>query len=500
MLKVDQYEYIRTAHRVYGKKIREIARDTGHSRNTIKKALKEEYIGYKARGSQPYPVLGPYINIIDKWLESDKATPKKQRHTAIRIYHRLQYEHGYEGGESTVRRYVRDARIRLGVSTPDVFIPLDPLLGQEAEVDWGICHAVLGGEYVKLKLFCMRSKGSGKHFVQCFPCERQQALFEGHIEAFDFFGGVFPVLIYDNLTTAVEKVLRGKDRKLQESYEKFRAYYSFTARFCNPGQGHEKGGVEGLVGYARRNYMVPIPEVESLAQLNQGLLEQCLRYGTHRMAGREKTVEELYEEEKQHLLTVPQMPFSNVDIRSGKVDKYSTVIVDKNRYSVPTRYGGLKVQIILSVNGVDIFQGSRKIASHERLYGNNKWQLNPLHYLELISQRPFSFEAARPIRQWRKEWPRCLEQLLERFCKKQEQTKGTKDFIQVLMLFKEHDKADVINAVEAAIVANISSSGAVEHILLNAITPPEECVKPLDNWQTLSPPDISVYNQIGGEI
>jgi transposase len=500
MLKVDQYEYIRTAYRVYGKGIREIARDTGHSKNTIKKALREEYTEYKVRESQPYPVLGPFIPIIDKWLLSDKEKPKKQRHTAVRIYHRLNYENGYKGAESTVRRYVRDARLRLGVAPSNVFIPLDPQLGQEAEMDWGTCRAILGGENVKLKLFCMRSKGSGKHFVQCFPCERQQALYEGHIRAFSFFGGVFPVLIYDNLTTAVEKVLRGKDRKLRESFKRFRAYYNFKTRFCNPGKGHEKGGVEGLVGYARRNYMVPVPVADSLEQLNERLLEECLCYGTHRMEGREKTVNELYEEENQHLLTLPQVPFSNIDVRSGKVDKYSTVIVDKNRYSVPSRYCGLKTQVILRVDSVDIYQGSRKIASHQRLYGNNKWQLDPLHYLELISQRPFSFESARPIRQWRKEWPRCLEQLLTRFCERQGQTKGIKDFITVLMLYKEHDEADIIKAVKAAITANISSSGAVEHILHNAITPSGKSILPLDNWQTLPPPDLSVYGQIGGEI
>ncbi len=500
MLTVDQYEYIRIAHRVYGKGIRQIARDTGHSRNTIKKALRGEYSGYKSREHQPYPVLSPFLHIIDKWLEGDKERPRKQRHTAVRIYHRLRYEHGYEGSESTVRRYVCDARIRLGINMPDVFIPLDPQLGLEAEVDWGTCHAILAGEYVKLKLFCMRSKGSGKHFVQCFPCERQQALFEGHILAFSFFGGVLPVLIYDNLTTAVQKILRGKERKLQESFEKFRAYYNFTPRFCNPGQGHEKGGVEGLVGYARRNYMVPVPEADSLEQVNRHLLEQCIAYGDHRMAGREKMVNELYEEEKQHLLPLPQVPFSNVEPRSGKVDKYSTVIIDKNRYSVPTRYAGLKVQVILKVDHVDIYQGSQKIASHPRLYGNNKWQLNPLHYLELISRRPQAFESARPIRQWREVWPECLEHLLKHFCHKQGHTGGTKDFIKVLMLFKEHDGGDVINAVEDAMAANVSSSEAVAHILRNAITPKDTSVLPLDNWQTLPSPDLSVYGQIGGAV
>jgi transposase len=450
MITVDQYNYIRTAHRVYGKKIRAIARDTGHSRNTVRKALSKEHCGYSARKDQPYPVLGQYLDIIDRWLKGDKDKPKKQRHTAKRIYSRLCYEHGFKGSDRTVRKYVHDARRLLGLDNSLVFIPLDPELGFEAEVDWGTSHAILAGEYVKLKMFCMRSKGSGKHFVQCFPCERQQALFEGHIQAFDFFSGVFSTLIYDNLTTAVDKVLRGRDRKLHESFLKFQAYYNFTPRFCNPGQGHEKGGVEGLVGYARRNYMVPIPEAQGLEELNRRLLEECLAYGNHRMSGREETVNELYEKEKRHLLPIPGVRFSNIETFSGKVDKYSTMIMDKNRYSVPTRY--------------------------------------------------VAFESARPIRQWREVWPECLERLLGRFCEKQGHTRGTKDFINVLMLFKEHKKEDVVSAVEEAISAGVSSSEAVEHILISRIAPVEHSPVPLDNWETLSPPDVSVYSSIGGVL
>jgi transposase len=330
MLKVDQYDYIRTAYRVYGKKIKQIARETGHSRNTIKKVLRGEYIGYKPRVQQPYPVLSPYLKVIDRWLEDDKERPKKQRHTAVRVYNRLLQEHGFKGSEPTVRRYVREARLRLGVGARQAFIPSDPQASFEAEVDWGRCTAILGGKETRLKLFCMRSKFSGKHFVRCYPCERQQALFDGHIHAFAFFGGVFPVLIYDNLTTAVQKVLRGKKRILQESYDKFRSYYNFAPRFCNRGQGHEKGGVEGLVGYSRRNYMVPVPDAESLEELNKKLLQDCLSYGDHRIAGRERTVNELYEAEKDHLIPLPDIPFSNLEAYSGKVDKYSTVIIDKN--------------------------------------------------------------------------------------------------------------------------------------------------------------------------
>ncbi len=184
----------------------------------------------------------------------------------------------------------------------------------------------------------MRSKYSGKHFVRVYPCERQQAFFDAHLHALQFFGGIFPVLIYDNLTTAVRKVLQGKSRIEQESFRKFRVYHSFTARFTNPAAGNEKGGVEGLVGFARRNYMVPIPEAESLEVLNTQLFEQCQSYGSHTIAGREHTVEVLHEQEYDLLMPMPEAVFSNLQSLTGKVDKYATVIVDKNRYSVPTNY------------------------------------------------------------------------------------------------------------------------------------------------------------------
>jgi hypothetical protein len=225
-----------------------------------------------------------------------------------------------------------------------------------------------------------------------------------------------------------------------------------------------------------------------------------MAHGEHRIAGREKTVNELYEEEKKRLLSLPQIPFSNIESYSGKADKYSTLIVDKNRYSVPTRYAGLRVQAIVYVDRLELFQGSKKIASHRRLYGNNKWQLDPLHYLELISRRPLAFSAARPIRQWRERWPASLEALLERFCDKQGPNRGTKDFIKVLMLFREHDEGRVIEAVEKAVSAQVSTSDAVEHILLSAQEPKGFSFDPLESWPRLSPPDISVYSRIGGKL
>ena len=353
---MDQYDYIRTGHRVYGKSLRGIARETGHDRKTIRKILRGEHSGYGRRQSQPHPVLGPYLDLIDSWLESDKDAPKKQRHTATRVYHRLVSEEGFKGGATTVRQYVRKAKISLGVDGGKAFIPLEPDCGKEAEADWGGAVAIIGGEETRLKFFCIRSKYSGKHYVRFYPCERQAAFFDAHMQAFSFFGGVFRTVVYDNLTSAVEKVLKGKERREQETFRKFHSYYNFTARFCNVDSGNEKGGVEGLVGFARRNYMVPIPRAENLEDLNEQMLRSCIKYGSHRIDGREKSVEELFEDERVHLLTVPSHPFSNIETVESKVNPYSTVILDKNRYSVPTCYVGFPVNAILGVARVGIFQ------------------------------------------------------------------------------------------------------------------------------------------------
>lgn len=494
---MDQYEFIRTAHRVYGKNISELSRMTGHSRNTVKKALRGEPWGYQERENQPFPVLGPYLGIIDEWLQDDLRQPKKQRHTARRVYNRLRAEHGYEGGESTVRRYVKFTKRRLGLAGAAAYVPGDPESGYEAEVDWGAATAILGGKRTPIKYFCMRSKYSGKHFVRAYLCERQQAFFDAHLHAFQFFLGIFAILIYDNLSSAVRKVLQGRNRIEQETFRKFRAYHNFEARFTNPDSGNEKGGVEGLVGYVRRNYLVPVPEASDLEELNERLLQECESYGSHVMAGREQTVEALYEKEKTHLLALPKEVYTNQIVLVGRVDKYSTVVVDKNRYSVPASYAGQEVSVALGVDKVDIHLKSRRLASHKRLYGNNKWQLDPDHYLDLLKKRPQAYHSARPIRQWRTNWPECLQKLQDRFCETQGETKGIKDFITVLMLYRSFAGAEVEAAVQLAMEKGISSGEGVRH-LLHAGNEANRSIPTLSGWKSLPASDVSQYGQLGG--
>jgi transposase len=496
MIRMKKYEYIRSAKRVYGKSIHQISKETGHDRKTIRKVLRGEPYEYSHRERQPYPVLGAHLNTIDEWLTADKEQPKKQRHTARRVYKRLRKEKGYSGSESAVRHYVGEAKRRLGLSISNVFIPCNPECGKEAEIDWGCAAAYIGGVRVAIRLFCMRSRYSGKKFVRAYFCERQQAFFDGHMHAFEFFGGIYRVLVYDNLTSAVKQILKGKSRLEQESFVKFRAYYNFSPRFCNPASGHEKGGVEGMVGYVRRNYLVPLPRVESLEELNEYLLGQCLADGSQRVEGKEGCVDELFEQEKSHLISLPCSPYSNIMIGDGKVNHYSTVLVDKNHYSVPTCYAGLKTKINISIDEVEIFRDGKRIARHKRLFANNKWQLEPQHYLELIQQRPGSFDTARPIQQWRAGWPKALESLLARFQTNQGETAGIKDFINVLLLYGNYPAGEVDAAVELAVENNISSSEAVVHILLHSKL--ESSFKPLSSWPTTLPSDVNVYMQLGG--
>ncbi len=496
MLKVEQYEFIRTGHRVYGLTISELARRSGHSRNTIRKMLESEYTGYSPRKHQPFPVLEPYMAIINAWLEEDKQQHKKQKHTARRIYTRLVREYGFQGAESSVRRYVRMVKGDYGMKKNKAYIPGDPDVGREAEADWGTFTAVIAGQSRQLKFFCMRSKYSGKCFVRAYPVERQQALFDAHMHAFVFFEGIFSRLIYDNMTPAVQKVLKGNKRVEQDNFVRFRSYYTFESIFCNRGQGHEKGGVEGLVGFARRNFLVPVPRAETLEDLNRHLLAECMAYGDHVISGRQSTVNELFEQEKAHLIGLPTKPYSNEILLDGKVDHYSTVVLDKNRYSVPIRYAGFKVRAQLGVDKVNIYYGGRKIAGHARAYGNNKWVLEPDHYLELLHQRPGAFATARPIKQWRSIWPQNHERLLERLTTAQGTSKGTREFIEVLMLYRDHTPAEIDGAIEKALASGVSSGEAVKHL---AKAPAMEFVPAgLQSWPSLPQADISIYSKLGG--
>ena len=218
LIGMDQYESIRTLHRVYEQSIRGIARQTGHHRETIRKAIQGEEPKYRRIQPVSSPVMDPVVPLIKKWIENDRSRPRKQRHTAHRIYERLVVEQGFEGGESTVRRWVREYKASQGYSAVEAVVPLDPEVAREAEVDWGTAWVKMAGEERQVKLFCMRSRYSGKPYVRAYPWERQEMFFDAHMRAFAYYEGVFEEIVYDNLSTAVKKIVRGKKRIEQERF------------------------------------------------------------------------------------------------------------------------------------------------------------------------------------------------------------------------------------------------------------------------------------------
>ena len=261
MIDVESWEQIRRAYYLEQKSIREIERETGHAWRTLKRIIESgEPSKYVLNEGRDAPKLGPYREEISELLKQNQHLPVKQRYTSSRIYQLLR-EKGFTGSESTVRHYV--GQVRKAQRKPAVFLPLTFDPGQDAQVDWGEAQVILAGEQVTAQLFVMRLCYSRRTFVMAFPSQKQEAFFQGHVEAFHHFGGVPRRLTYDNLTTAVQKILQGKERQEQERFLTLRGTYLFDSHFCTPGAGHEKGGVEHGIGFVRRQYLVPLPEVSS---------------------------------------------------------------------------------------------------------------------------------------------------------------------------------------------------------------------------------------------
>ena len=295
----------------------------------------------------------------------------------------------------------------------------------------------------------------------------------GHIRGFDWYGGVFPTLVFDNLKTAVKQILRGKGRVEQTRFTAFRAHYTFEARFCNPARGQEKGGVEGLVGFARRNFLVPVPEVTDFEELNAQLLERCATDDQRRIGGRsdDPTIGERHGAERAYLLALPGTRFENTKVVGVRISRYQTAQVDQNRYSVPTAYVGRRLWAHIGCDRVSFYADQKKVAEHARAFGHSDWRIDPLHYLELIRRKVASFESARPIRQWRPRWPAHYETLLERLRDRHGYSRGTREFIGILQLHQDWDLDRVSSAIQEALDAHCIELEAVRHILMREDTP-----------------------------
>jgi len=462
MYAVEVYASVRQFVFVQGRSQREAARVFGLSRETIGKICRFSLPpGYTRTKPVDKPKLGPLLPVVDAILEDDRTAPVKQRHTAKRIFERLRDEHGYGGGYTVVKDYVRLSRVR----GRETFVPLAHPPGH-AQVDFGEAVGVIGGVEQKIHFLCMDLPQSDACFVKAFPRETTEAFLDGHVSAFDFFGGIPQSILYDNTSIAVAKILGDGKRERTRAFSELVSHYLFSDRFGRPGKGNDKGKVEGLVKYARRNFMTPKPQAASYDALNADLLKRCLARQSEHAGRHAQTIGERLTADIAALRPLPTVPLEPCEKRSARVSSTALVRYRGNDYSVPTRFGFQDVVVKGFVDEVVILSGAEEIARHVRSYGSGDFVADPLHYLALIETKPNALDQAAALQDWAlPDVFAHLRQLLEGRMGR----KGKREYIQVLRLLEAMSMEVVAHAVTQSIHMGAISFDAVKQIALARI-------------------------------
>jgi transposase len=489
---MDLWTEIRRKVLVEGVSQRQIRREFRIGSETLKKILANaEPPGYRLGVARPKPMLGAFTGVIDQILDDDRDAPPKQRHTGRRIFERLRDEHGYRGGISQVRDYVA----RTKRHAKEVFVPLSHPPG-EAQFDFGEATVVIAGERCKAAFAVMTLPFSDAWHLSAYPRECTETFQAAHVAAFEFFGGVPTRTSYDNTTIAVKKVV-GRERELTREFLRLESHFLFAHHFCQVARGNEKGVVEGLVGYGRRNTMVPVPEFDSFAALNSYLEACCLGDLTRRVRGKGQTKAELLEIDRAALLALPSVTFEARRVVAAKANSLSLVRFDRNDYSVPTAYAHHDVTAIGSIDDVAIAVGATVVARHRRVWSKEQTTYDPRHYLALLERKPGAFDVARPLERW--ELPACFA-ILRRRLESDLGSSGTREFIKVLRLLETAPLRELAGAVEVALSIGATSADAIRLIVLHRKERPVGLFS-LDGHPHLKlfaidPPDIGAYDAL----
>lgn len=463
--KVQLYEQIRRAHAAQEtKSIRALARQFRVHRRDVRAALVSAVPPPRKTPQRPAPKMDQWKPVIDGWLEEDQKWPRKQRHTARRVWQRLVTEHHADVGESTVRRYVKTVRERQSFPLVDVTVPQHHPLGSKGEVDFGEARIVLAGVPTDVSLFLMRLSSSGKGFCRGYLNETQDVFLDGHVRAFEHFGGVPGTVSYDNLKAAVAKVLKGRDRIESDRFVALRSHYGFESWFCQPGEdgAHEKGGVEGEVGRFRRNHLVPVPRVETMDELNELIAAAMAVDDARFIAHRRITVGEHFELEAPALAPLPAEPFDATTLGSHRVDTKSRVCVRQAHYSVPARYVRQRLDVRVGAEIIEVLDGATVVARHRRgRKGDEVLTLD--HYLDVMVRKPGALPSSTPLARARASgaftsthqrfWDQARRRLGDR--------DGTRVLIDVLLGHRTIPADAVVAGMTAALAAGVLDAEVV---------------------------------------
>lgn len=498
---VELFETIRREYEFGVGTIQGVARTLGVHRRLVREALASAVPAERKRPQRARPAIEPLVAFIDAILLADRQAPRKQRHTAHRIYTRITQERpDCRVAEPTIRRYVRLRKAELGLLPRETFVPQSYDWGVEAQVDWYEAYADLDGERTKCQVFTMRSMASAGAFHRVYLHATQQAFLEAHELAFAYFGGVFRRLRYDNLRAAVTRVFRGRRREETRRFIAFRSHWRFASEFCTPGAGHEKGGVEGEVGAFRRNHWVPVPRARDLADLNAQLLAACRQDEDRTPAGHAHAVGVAMAIERAQLLPLAETGFDLAEVSFPRVDSRGRVRVRTNWYSAPVP-AGTAVEVKLGATVVAIWQEGQCVATHARCYGRQQEVLNLEHYLDVLERKPGALAGSTPLAQWRQRghWPACYDTFWQGLIERLGPQAGTREMIALLGLGRVHGQAALRRAISEALALGVQDSAAVRHLLTSAqLTRPEPAVidvGPLAAFERPLP-DVTSYDRL----
>ena len=459
MYTVDLYLRVRLACHVDGLSQREAASRFGIARETVRKMLRHsEPPGYWRRQPPKRPKLAPFTDIIDRILEEDRPVHRKQHHTAKRIFERLRDEHGFTGKETIVKDYVRERRLR----RREMFVPLSHPPGH-AQADFGEADAIIAGVKYRAHFFVMTLPHSDACFVAACPAATTEAWLDGHNRAFVFFGGVPQSILYDNDKCLVSRILSDGTRQRTRAFSGLQSHYLFEDRYGRPGKGNDKGNVEGVVGYARRNFMTPLPRFASWDAFNGHLEEQCRNRQGNVLRGHRESIGERFVRDREALKRPLPAPFDACDKQGTRVNSLSLVRYRTNDYSVPVAYGHQEVWIRGYVHEVVIGCGAGIIARHPRSYDREDMVFDPIHYLPLLEHKIGALDQAAPLAGW--ELPDAfptLRRLLEARIGKA----GKREYVQVLRLVETFDLEVLHGAVKDALRLGAIGYDAVKHLVL----------------------------------
>lgn len=441
---------------------RQILRETGMHWKTLEKILEHSFPPSYQRSKPPVKSkIGPYLKRVREILETDKSMPKKQRHTAKRIWERLEKEEGFTGKYTTVKDAVREIK----KTSKEVFMPLKQPPG-EAQVDFGQAVCKMGGILRKVHFFVMCLPYSDAFFIKAYDRECTETFWDGHVRAFDFFGGVPKRISYDNSKIAISKLTGPREREITQGFKELLSHYLFKYHFCLVRRPNEKGVVEGLVKYSRLNFMVPVPVVRDFDELNNHLFQMCHADLQRVLRGSDnKTKQTLLLEESFSFYTLPFKPFDACRKQPGKVNSELLVRFDDNDYSAPMEYAFCDVTVKGYTDRVELLRFNDIIAVHHRCWDKHKQIFDPLHYLPLLERKPHSMAFAKPFENFK--LPGCFD-VLRRRQENEMEHDGTREYIRVLRLLGKYGLAELTGAVEKALKVRAVTKDAIEQFLPSA--------------------------------